>query len=39
MFFLAATLIGYIGDFLYRKVAAENIFAFEFAFTVNSNTK
>jgi len=27
MFFLAATLIGWIGgDFVYRKVAAKNIF-------------
>jgi len=28
MFFLAATLVGWIGgDFVYRKVAAKNIFA------------
>jgi len=26
MFFLAATLVGWIGDFVYRKVAATNIF-------------
>ena len=24
MFFLAATLVGWIGDFLYKKVAAKN---------------
>jgi len=26
--FLAATLVGWIGDFVYRKVAAKNIFYF-----------
>jgi len=26
MFFLAATLVGWIGVFIYRKVAAKNIF-------------
>ena len=32
MFFLAATLVGWIGgDFVYRKVAAKNIFSFVMA--------
>jgi len=26
MFFLAVTVVGWIGDFVYRKVAARNIF-------------
>jgi len=43
MFFLAATLAGWIGgDFVYRKVAAKNIFNFLFFITAahkHTNTK
>jgi len=39
MFFLAATLVGWIGgDFVYRKVAAKNIFRASLCSVVGTGT-